>query len=150
MKAFDTKAEVRQIVISHAGDMVKLQKEQLFEGIGADGEYIRPFYSEDPYFKSAESAAKYARYKQKITPNPVRPIDVPNLFINGKYVHDTLLIRFSEDEFNLESDGSKGREILIKHRNAAGLGPVKRAYVANELVFPDFKKTFEDKTGFKL
>lgn len=149
LQAFKAEDEVPAIVTENAGDLVKLQKEQLSEGRGIDGEFIRPLYSENPYFKTPEAAMRYAKYKQKITPNPLRPLDVPNLFINGRYVYDNIFVRLTKNVFSLEADGI-GQQILDEHPNAAGLDAEKRAIFAEKIVLPQFKKVFKEKTNFNM
>ena len=38
---------VRDVVVRHPSDILDLQKRQLFQGLAANGEDIRPYYSED-------------------------------------------------------------------------------------------------------
>lgn len=83
----------RLAVLPYGERIVDLQREQLAEGKAADGNDLRPYYSEDlraggGYFKSSQSAANYAAWKETID-NPYqageRNADAPNLYINGKF-----------------------------------------------------------------
>ena len=72
--------------------IMDLQREQLFEGKDNDGNDMRPFYSEDlqpgGWFKSKDSALRYAMWKQTGISYPVqvqRNPDAPNLYITGKF-----------------------------------------------------------------
>ena len=38
---------IRNVVVQHPDDILDLQKMQLFQGLAANGEDIRPYYSED-------------------------------------------------------------------------------------------------------
>ena len=38
---------VRNVIIQHPDDILDLQKQQLFQGLTANGQDIRPYYSED-------------------------------------------------------------------------------------------------------
>ena len=72
--------------------IMDLQREQLLEGKDNDGNDLRPFYSEDlqpeGWFKSKDSALRYAMWKQTGISYPVqvqRNPDAPNLYITGKF-----------------------------------------------------------------
>ncbi len=77
------------------------QREQLMEGKASDGNDIRPYYTEDPFFKTKEDALRYAAYKQKITPNSKRKRDAPNLYINGKF-HSELEVQFRKEDMVID------------------------------------------------
>lgn len=66
-----------------------LQKEQLYEGKDRTGRSPHPFYTEDPFFKTPESAQRYSDWKDAITPNPKREKGAPNFFITG-FWYDSL------------------------------------------------------------
>ena len=85
--------EMEQIIAS--------QREQLLEGKDSDGNDMRPYYSEDlqpqGWFKSKESAMRYAMWKKTGISYPVqvqRNPDAPNLYIDGTF-HSELEVRFS-------------------------------------------------------
>lgn len=71
--------------------------EQLYSGVDGNGEFLSPTYDDDPYFNEFGPwhGANYAykKWKEKITPPirslrlnlPPRPLNVPNLFINGTF-----------------------------------------------------------------
>lgn len=96
----ETGATIRDILLPLATDILDLQKQQLFAGQASSGEDIRPYYSEDlkprGYFHSAESAKRYAAWKETGINYPYtaqRNPDAPNLYINGRF-HDELGIQF--------------------------------------------------------
>lgn len=74
-------------------------REQLSSGQDGDGRLLRPTYLEDPWFNSPEAgswrggADRYMAWKREITPPydsswlgiPRRPVDTPNLFIDGTF-----------------------------------------------------------------
>ena len=91
---------VRDVVVQHPDDILELQKIQLFQGLDANGEDIRPYYTEDlkpgGYFYSVESAKRYAAWKESGINYPYsvqRNPDAPNLYINGRF-HDELGVQF--------------------------------------------------------
>ena len=80
--------------------IIASQREQLLEGKDSDGNDMRPYYSEDlqpqGWFKSKESAMRYAMWKKTGISYPVqvqRNDDAPNLYIDGKF-HSELEVRF--------------------------------------------------------
>lgn len=150
LQALDTEKEIITIVDHNKERLTELQKEQMLEGRGIDGEYIRPFYSENPYFKSRESADRYAKWKQKVTPNPKRPLDVPNLIVTGTLLHDKLMAKVMGNVFEIEPTNAKGKEIFNEHPNAQGLDEEKRLDFAVNITLPQFGYILEEKTGLKL
>src|ERR1041384_7595437 len=92
LKGFDIITEVADSVDETKEAMIELNRKQLLRGLDNDGEYLSPKYSEDPYFKSKESAARYAAWKKRIEPEKTdRPEDVPNLYIIGTF-HSSIKI----------------------------------------------------------
>lgn len=94
---------VRNVIVQHSDDILELQKMQLFQGLAANGQDIRPYYSEDlkpsGYFHSVESASRYAAWKKDGISYPYkanRNPDAPNLYINGRF-HSELGVQFAAD-----------------------------------------------------
>ena len=94
---------VRDVIVQYPDDILELQRLQLFQGLASNGQEIRPFYSEDlkprGYFKSPESASRYAAWKMDGINYPYsvnRNPDAPNLYINGRF-HDELGVQFGAD-----------------------------------------------------
>lgn len=146
---FDTERVIVGIIDDNKEKIVDLQKEQLLEGMGADGQYIRPFYSENPYFKSLGAAMRYAKWKQVISPNPKRPEDVPNLFING-YLHNSLFVDIQGQTVDIDSTVPFADEVFSVHKNAIGLDESNRKVFAETVTLPEFAKVFEQQTGVKI
>lgn len=114
---------IKFVVEKHEKDILDLQKEQLFEGKASSGEDLRPYYSEDiganGYFRTAEGAANYAAWKERI-PYPYtaqRNPDAPNLYINGKF-HSTLKVEFDSNEVTVNGSDIWSMRIVNKY----GLG----------------------------
>lgn len=149
LKKFNAHDEILHIVEENKEKLSALQRDQMLKGRGIDGEYIRPFYSENPYFKKPGSALKYAQWKQKITPNSERPLDVPNLTINNRF-HDSIFTKISGDVFSMESDDSNADHIISVHKNAIGLDADSRLKFATEITLPEFAKVFEEKTTLRI
>lgn len=146
LQAFDFGQELELIVEENKDMLANLQREQMMEGRGADGEYIRPFYSEDPYFKTPEAAKLYAEWKQRSFPNPKRPLDVPNLYING-YFHRSIFAKVSGQEFILTTNVELGDKVFDEHPNAQGLNEEKRLHFAETITIPMISIKLKSKTG---
>ncbi|WP_346320769.1 hypothetical protein [Chitinophaga sp. YIM B06452] len=143
-------SEVVEDSVSQTSDeYLKLNKEQLMEGYGSDGASLRPGYSEDPYFKSLESAAKYAKWKMEITPNPRRSPDAPNLYITGKY-HASLGITVGVEKITLTTNFDGADDINKKYQGKhLGLGGFKKLEYLGVLA-PVFRAKITDVTGLKF
>ena len=106
-----------QLIMQH-------QYQQLFDGKASNGEDIRPYYSEDVqprgYFRSRESADRYAQWKLTGIPYPWRGNrnpDAPNLYITGKF-HEELGVRFLPDMIVVGAKTHYAANIVAKY----GLG----------------------------
>lgn len=149
LQAFDFGKELETIVEQNAETIADLQRDQMLEGRGVDGEYIRPFYSEDPYFKSVEAAERYAEWKERITPNPQRPKDVPNLIINGAF-HNSLFVKVFDGKFEIDTNVAFGEKVFESHQNAQGLDEEKRLLFAEAITLPAIKEVLKSKTGLTI
>lgn len=122
--------------------IIELNTDQLMDGETSTGDNIRPYYSEDPYFKSKAHARGYAKWKQKITPNPDRYFDAPNLYING-YYHSLIKGAIKKDMIEIYADGF-GAQFEPKYKNLYGLQPKNIEYIRNEIL-PRIRKSIEGK-----
>lgn len=123
-------------------DLLRINKEQLYDGKLKTGADLSPTYLDDPYFKTPASAKRYSDWKDQITPNSKRKSGVPNLFITGVF-YDSLSISISGMDVDVDSSFSKATDIESKFSTAIfGLGgEYKEDYL--EIVKP---VVFEDLT----
>jgi len=128
-------AETDKILLKNEESIADLNRQQLLDGKGSDGLDLHPFYSEDPYFKSKESAARYAAFKQRITPNKNRNPDAPNLFINGK-LHGTIKLFVSDSRAIFRTEGSIF-DVEAKYPKALGLDEEKTKFLNYDIVKPE-------------
>lgn len=112
---------VRNAVIRHGEDILELQRIQLLEGKSANGEDIRPYYTEDlkpsGYFYSVETAKRYAAWKESGIAYPYtvqRNPDAPNLYINGRF-HDELGVQFMADTVGVVATTPYAAGIMAKY-----------------------------------
>lgn len=125
-----TGAMIRDVIVQHPDDIMELQREQLFAGLAASGKDIRPYYTEDlkpgGYFRSAESAKRYATWKATGISYPSlggfsRNINAPNLYINGKF-HSELDVQFNAQTVSIIGRTTYAKGIIAKYgRNTFGL-----------------------------
>lgn len=114
-------ALIRDTLVKHGPEILDLQREQLFEGLSSSGEDIRPYYSEDlkpgGYFRSTESAKRYAQWKETGINYPYtaqRNPDAPNLYINGKF-HDELGVQFDVQTVAIVPTTAYAQTIMSKY-----------------------------------
>lgn len=112
---------VRNVVVQHPDDILELQKMQLFQGLAANGQEIRPYYSEDlkpgGYFHTAESAKRYSAWKESGINYPYsvqRNPDAPNLYINGRF-HDELGVQFDAQTVGIVGTTGYSKKIIEKY-----------------------------------
>ena len=129
---------IRDVLEPREGDIMELQQIQLLEGKRPDGDDIRPYYSEDiqpsGYFKSKESAARYAAWKGTLNyPYSVeRNPDAPNLYINGRF-HSELGVVFDTEDLAIIGVTPYARNIMAGYGlDSFGLSPQKWQVVFQE------------------
>ena len=112
---------VRNVIVRHPNEILDLQKLQLFQGLAANGQDIRPYYSEDlkpkGYFYSVDSAGRYAAWKQDGINYPYsvdRNPDAPNLYINGRF-HDELGVQFNPATVGIVGTTPYSKGIVAKY-----------------------------------
>ena len=113
---------VRDVIVRHSEDIMELQLVQLFEGLAANGQDIRPYYSEDlkpgGYFHSVESAGRYSAWKKDGINYPYtatnRNPDAPNLYINGRF-HSELGVQFNNDSVGIVPETPYAAGIVAKY-----------------------------------
>lgn len=103
-----------------------INRDQTQSGRTNTGELITPSYTEDPFFKSPESALRYSRWKDRITPHPDRPSGTPNLFINGAY-QSGWDIRINAGKIEHTGYSPLTSAIEAKFRNIRGLSPDRQS-----------------------
>lgn len=115
--------------------IINMNLDQLWDGKDIDGNDIRPFYSEDPYFKTKKQALAYKAWKQKITPNSKRNPDAPNLYITGEYYRSKVL-QLNNDEIVFKTTSPLGNNIEANHKNIEGLNEEHYNIVVNDYIKP--------------
>lgn len=104
------------IVSQHTDELADLNRKQLMAGKNNKGELLGPKHSENPFFKTPESAMRYAAWKKRITPET--PFDIPNLFINGQF-HGTISFRREAELLIADSSSPIAGDIESTYNNTA-------------------------------
>jgi len=125
---------IKKAILDNQKQILYLQRLQIYDGKNNKGEDIHPLYTEDPYFKTSGQAQGYIKWKQKITPNPRRNPNAPNLYING-YIHRNLIIIEVNGDlvFAINSNVNFGDEILRKYDDLLGLYPANSSFISSNL-----------------
>lgn len=135
------------IIEKNTDAVAELNRQQLHKGLNKDGLQLSPKYSEDSYFKSAEAAANYARWKKRLFPEMT--YDVPNLIITGVY-HRSISVRVAMQSVVFDASASFAGSIAGKYQNKAlGLTDESKGTVWNDIVKHPLLQTVRDKTGFR-
>lgn len=127
---------IREAILSNEKKVIRLNQEQLYDGKTATGEDIRPYYTEDPFFKTVGQAQGYIKWKQKITPNNKRNPNAPNLFINGFFHRSLKLVDENGDIIIISTLTGDMGGIDEKYDNILGLMPTNQEKVNNEIILP--------------
>lgn len=144
VQAFDLNDEITKILSNHSEELLDLNKQQMWDGKRADGENITPSYSQNPYFKKPGAAERYANWKAKITPSSIRPMDVPNLFINGKF-YDSL--SYSANDWVIKTTSSLGEDVISIHKNVLGIMPENSKIFNDEILTPELTEAYQKAIG---
>lgn len=139
---------IRTTLEENEVDLLNRQSKQLLRGLASDGGYLQPYYSEDPYFKSRESANRYAEWKKTLTyprHKEDRPTDVPNLYINGKF-HSEIEVEFHSDDLQFVGGTATARDIMGKYgEENFGLTDESWSEVADEYLTESLKQELLNK-----
>jgi len=129
---------VQNAIFKNQKEILKLQREQIYNGQNNKGEDLRPLYTEDDYFKSQAQARGYVKWKQAITPNPKRNPNAPNLYING-YIHRNIIIVNESGNviFDINNRIEFGENLKAKYDDLLGLNPTNSIYINNERIIPE-------------
>ena len=135
---------VNNVLFQNEAKIVDLNKSQLYDGKDILENDIKPFYSQDPFFKTQAQAQDYIKWKQKITPNSRRNPDAPNLFINGFHYSMIGLLKKGKDiVIGVKSLNKITSSIDSKYKNIYGLNDKNQDKVDKEIIIPainDFLK----------
>lgn len=147
---FDLLQTVSEGVEATEDQILFLNRMQLLRGLDKYGKYLSPKYSEDPFFKSPESAKRYAEWKARIEPKTDKPFDVPNLFITGRY-HSSIDVRVKDASIETMASDPNAASIEDKFsEDIYGLNPESKSIYIEDHLFDQVKNRVNKKLGFKF
>ena len=131
---------IRQSLEYNSGEVMERQYAQLAGGKASDGQDLRPYYSEDKYFRTKAEMEWYRNWKRTVNPwvQPDRPRnpDAPNLFINGKFWSE-LDTFFTDEAMTIDGRTSYAKDIVNKYGlSSFGLDAYNRAFMSDNVVRP--------------
>ena len=119
--------------------ILSLNKDQMLLGRNAEGKEFTPSYLNDDYFRSPESAMRYAEMKYRLeaehkmrishpTLYPDKGKDTPNLIVTGLF-QDGMFITSNRDSFTIDSNYIESADIERKYGGLVfGLSPESKAF----------------------
>lgn len=119
--------------------ILSLNKDQMLLGRNAEGKEFTPSYLNDDYFRTPESAMRYAEMKYRLeaehktrisnpTLYPSKGKDTPNLIVTGLF-QDGMFIETDKDSFTIDSNYIESAEIEQKYGGLVfGLSPESKVF----------------------
>ena len=134
-------------------------REQLKSGLDGEGKHLSPTYDDDPFFQEKgiwyNRTDDYKKWKRSIEVKvdnilnlPLRPDNVPNLYINGKFYSDIGAERHGSI-LTLDSGPDNGPDIISKYGDQIlNIGPTAIEYFNTNYLVPAIESFFND-CGYK-
>lgn len=122
-------------------------REQLFDGLGRDGQYL-PSYNTDPYFETPAAAIRYAVWKAKISRSKSKPDMIPDLYINGRF-HKSISASAIGTGAYFNSNDINAADILRRFTTALGLNEDSIEGLRITTFNPKMAIRIAEQTGFK-
>lgn len=146
-KSFDPTEAAGECMTENKEKVTELIRQQLLEGKDSKGDYLKPTYSTDPYFKKPGAGERYAEWKAKLFPSANRPKDVPNLIITGEF-HRSIDFSVNGELINYTSNVYFGAGVMNKFGDKIlGLTPDSKKTAWVEFVRAPFVGRLKEVTG---
>lgn len=109
----------------NSGRVIVVIQEQLYCGVDGNNDFLSPTYDDDPFFEEEgpwyHRSKEYKAWKRDISPPvrgpilnlPARPVEVPNLFITGRF-HEDINARREGDKLVINPGHNDGPAIVQK------------------------------------
>lgn len=132
MKAISMAEIAGNIMEDNLDKLKALNLKQMMQGRNNKGELFTPTHTNNPFFKSPESAMAYARWKQRIWPET--PFNVANFKITG-YYHESISFSRRADMISAESSASFADKIQSEFKDTTlGLNPDSKQEAWNDII----------------
>ena len=149
-------SEILECMSENSNIVEGLIREQIYAGQDGSGKLLNPTYENDPFFEEKgrwyHRNKQYKHWKEKITPPitsevlflPPRPIEVPNLFITGRF-HDSIHAKKKGCLIGISTKGfSSGNDIVSKYGNdILTLGYEGKSYFSQKILKPYLERFFK-------
>lgn len=147
-RRLDISGETGKILAGNAAMLADLNAGQLMLGLGNDGKTLSPKISEDPFFKNAAAAKRYADWKHKLFPET--PYDSPNLTVDG-YKRGDIEVRVEGNmlKFSLTTPFAASAQSKYKG-NHLGLSPDSKRTAWSNIVHTPLVAKIGALTGCKV
>lgn len=116
-------ALVGDAVAANTGNIEQMQREQLLDGRGKDGEKLEPRYVSKPY----------ASKKAAINARPGK--GTPDLYLTGAY-HKSITSRAYASQVEIVATDFKAKFLVPRYPNAIGLNVFNVVRLQREMVLP--------------
>lgn len=147
--------ECLRCMSDNRGIILNAVMEQLKSGVDGEDEFLRPTYDDDPFFEERgfwyHRSEDYKKWKATISPAvgnilglPVRPYNVPNLWIDGTFYGDIRISRHG-DTIVIDPGDGNGPAIISKYGDQIlAMGTTAKGYFNETYMLPAIDKFFKD------
>ena len=166
-RAFNALPDTIANVVQQTSDvLIDLNRDQLLQGRDADGELLKPTYTEDPYFSTEaatrmwprltprERADKYykmkkdweATHKARMTYVELygqKPDNVPNLLITGNWFFNFFFVNVTKEAYTLGSTGYVADDIKQKYPRVFGIAPKSAEFYYFSFIRPAIERLYK-------
>lgn len=145
-----------QCLNAQSSVILDLIREQIKSGVDGDGKYLSPTYDDDEFFEKKgrwhHRSSAYKAWKQELTPpekSPIlglqpRPVQVPNLYIDGTFFGQINAMVF-DDGLEVSPGNGNGPAIIEKYGERLFLlGSNAVQWFNREFMLPAIEKYFKD------
>jgi len=150
LRGFDLWDIVINILYKHRDRIIEFNKIQLASGKNTLDQDISPDYFSDPFFKSAAHSQAYAKWKDKLE-NPFeqsKGFRIPDFYITGRMVYDTLNAKIVGDEIIIEPSDRDAKSFDSKWKNIYGVSDAHIELLLKQImpeVYKEMNKYFKTK-----
>ncbi len=148
MRAINLSQIAGDILEDNLDKLKALNQQQMMQGRNNKGELFSPTHTNNPFFKSPESALAYARWKQRLFPET--PFNIANFRITG-YYHDSISFSRRADVISAESNASFADKIQTEFKDSTlGLNQDSKQEAWSEIIRSPMLHQLANKIGCEV
>lgn len=122
-------------------DILELQKDQFYAGLGGDNKSINPTYRSDSYAKYKSSL----RQRRENILFGKRAYYIPNLIITGSHFYDLLEVDIKDSLISINADNSPIIvDLKTKYGDFIGFNDISKEYLVYKIIYPRLKEAIID------